>query len=265
MASCAGRSTVARLSAAAGRLPDLQRGHGLARRRARARCARRARPPARAAATLARASALVAPAGPVTPRRASTCATSRPAAAQPSASSSSLARQQLEVVRHASCRSRCPGPTTMRSRVDAARAQRRRRARAGTPRTCGDDVAVACGSRCIVAGSPCMCIRQTPQRGCAATTSSAPGCAQRPDVVDDVGAEVERLAHDLGLVACRPRPARRARRAARSTGSTRAQLVVERRPARRPGRLDSPPMSRMSAPSLEQLLAVRERRAACCA
>ena len=84
--------------------------------------------------------------------------------------------------------------------------------------------------------------------GCAATTSSAPGRAQRADVVDDVGAEIQRGAHHLGLggvdrdrrdrggppraAPAAPAPAR----SRRSTGSA-------------PGRLDSPPRSSMSAPS----------------
>jgi hypothetical protein len=47
--------------------------------------------------------------------------------------------------------------------------------------------------------------------------------AQCPDVVDDVGAEVERLAHDFGLVGVDgDRHAQRT--ASRTTGSTRAAL-----------------------------------------
>ena len=170
-----------------------------------------------------------------------------------------LARQQREVVRQrlaeadAGIERRCarasmPGAS---QRVDRARAgtprprRRRRRSRARPA---------------SIAASPCMCIRQTPQRGCAATASSAPGARSAPDVVDDVGAQVERGAHHLGLVGV-DRDRHAERRPPRAAPAARAPALRRSGTGSAPGRLDSPPMSRMSAPSREQLLAVRDRAA----
>src|SRR6218665_1489638 len=71
----------------------------------------------------------------------------------------------------------------------------------------------------------------------------SPGLAQRPDVVDDVGAHITsglQVSTETGA----PKET-----AARTTGSTRASSCSSGT-AVLPGRVDSPPMSSMSAPSL---------------
>ena len=158
-----------------------------------------------------------------------------------------LAREQLEVVRRRLAEAdagvdddalarRCP------------RARGRGDALAQEGGDLGDDVVVDRPRPASIAASPRMCIRQTPHAGCAATSSSAPGARSARDVVDDVGAEVERDAHHLDLGRCRPRPGSRARPPPRAPAG-RGRARRRRLTGSAPGRLDSPPMSRMSAPS----------------
>ena len=82
--------------------------------------------------------------------------------------------------------------------------------------------------------------------------------AQARHVVDDAGARVEARGRDLG-----------ARRVDRDAGAALGrvphdleharELLARPAPARRPGRVDSPPTSMMSAPSREELVDPRAR------
>ena len=107
------------------------------------------------------------------------------------------------------------------------------------------------GERCMVWGSPCMCMRQMPQLGCAATVSRAPGCrsAQMSLMMSAPMSSACRMTSGLWVSTEMGIPSVTA---SRSTGTTRASSSsVDTGSV--PGRLDSPPMSRMWAPSTSSL------------
>ena len=93
-----------------------------------------------------------------------------------------------------------------------------------------------------------MCMRQTPQLGCAATSSSAPGArnALMSLTMSTPIASAARITSGLALSSETGQPSFSA---PSSTGSTR-RSSSSTLTACAPGRLDSPPMSSMSAPSL---------------
>ena len=115
------------------------------------------------------------------------------------------------------------------------------------------------GALCIVPARRACASGRRRSAGAPPPPASAPGRRSARDVVDDVGAEVERRAASPRACWCPPTPARPASRASRSTGSTRASSSSSGTGAARRGGVDSPPMSRMSAPSRQQLLAMRQR------
>ena len=82
--------------------------------------------------------------------------------------------------------------------------------------------------------------------------------AQRGDVVDDVGAGVDRRARRPTPSSCRSTAAPR-RPAGPRTRARRGAAARRRGRGSRPGRVDSPPMSRMPAPSAHEPVRVRDR------
>ena len=103
------------------------------------------------------------------------------------------------------------------------------------------------GFTCMVAGSACMCIRHTPHWPCAATTSAAPVWrkAQMSLMMSAPASKANRITAGLQVSTetgtCQPT-------AAFTTAWMRAHSVAASTAAA-PGREDSPPMSKMCAPS----------------
>ena len=108
---------------------------------------------------------------------ASTCATSRPAAAGRARAARAGARSSSRLCSGVLPKP-MPGSRTMRSRAMPAPSHRVDRARAGT-RAPRHDVVVDAARACIVAASPCMCIRHTPQRRVRGHDLERAGRAQR--------------------------------------------------------------------------------------
>ena len=166
----------------------------------------------------------------------------------PSASSSRWRRSSSRLCVDASCRSRCPGRATMRSRATPARLDRvDPLAQEGAD--LGDHVVVVRLGCCIDARRRRACASgRRRSAGCAATASSAPGArsARMSLTMSAPRSSAARITSGLAGVD-RDRAAER--------GPPRAAPAAPA-PARRrastgaaPGRLDSPPMSSMSAPS----------------
>ena len=193
--------------------------------------------------------------------RGSSCARCRSRSGAPSAASSSEAAQQLEVVRDRLAEAD-PGVEHDPLARDARAPRRSSRRSARNALTSSTTSLVARLARCIVRGSPSMCIRQQSAPLSATTLGHLGVGAQRAHVVDEARARLERRARDRGLGGVdRDLHARAAAAASPSiTGQHPAQLLLAPAPARRPGRVDSPPTSRISAPSRDQLRRVRDRR-----
>ena len=141
--------------------------------------------------------------------------------------------------------------TRSRGRRRCARARCRPRSAAAT--RCGqeiphlgDHVAVA-GFACMVRGSPCMCIRHTAHRRPRHRVERARR-AQRTDVVDHrrAGRDAPRITSGLMVSTETGTPQSRKRLEHRQHARAAPRRDVT---GAAPGRLDSPPMSRMSAPS----------------
>ena len=100
----------------------------------------------------------------------------------------------------------------------------------------------------MVWGSRCMCIRHTPHWGWAATTAKAPGCrkAQMSLTISAPRSSTARITAGLYVSTEIGTPSTTA---SRTSGTTRASSS-SKGTAGLPGRVDSPPMSRISAPSL---------------
>ena len=213
-----------------------------------------------------------------TPRPLAACA--RPAASTPPVSAPSVdlrdqpdqqraaEREQLALARAAardcapaSCRSRCPDRATMRSRAMPAAAQRRARSReeGARPRRRRRR---SRRRACIVRGVAAACASgRRRSAGCAATTSSAPGARSAATSLTMSTPSVERRAHHRRACRCRPRPARRASTRLAQHRQHARELARRRGTGARRAGVDSPPMSRMSAPSRDQPLAAWRARA----
>ena len=153
-------------------------------------------------------------------------------------------RSSAQVVRRRVFPKPMPGSRTMASARDAGRRGAAAARRRGTPRP-RHHVRVTRAARCMSRASPACASRTTgtPGRG-ARAASIAGSSAPADDVVHQVGAGVERRARRPPPSSCRSRAAPgQPRRRARSTGSSRAALLVGGDAASRPGRVDSPPRS----------------------
>ena len=184
--------------------------------------ARRAATAASAAATLRRPARSSTRSRPVSLRRASPCATSRRAPAQPSAEqlvAGARSSSRLCVERLAEAEARVDDDALARD----ARAPRSACARSRRKsRTSRDDVVVVSASAASCAARPaCASGRRRTSRARRRPRARPARCSAR-DVVDHVGAGVERRAHHRGLASCRPRPGTPSSRAPSTTGSTRA-------------------------------------------
>ena len=170
----------------------------------------------------------------------------RPAAGSP-ARGTRRSAPSARCCARAFCRSRC------RDRGRSARAQRRppsvHRAVAADIRALRPPRRRNVGLSCIVCGVPCMCITHTPAPVSAASVDHLRIARQAGDVVDDLRAGVDRRAGDGRLARVDRNRNRRLAATSRSiTGSTRRSSSSADTGSAY-GRVLSPPMSSMSAPS----------------
>ena len=138
-----------------------------------------------------------------------------------------------------------PGSSAMRSApMPAAVAAERRSARKRRTSTTTSSYA---GAACMVPGSPSMCMRHTPAVRCAAAACNAPGrCSARTSFTMSAPASSTAAITSGRLVSTDTGTP--SVTACWTTGSTRRSSSA-RSGVAEPGRVDSPPMSRMSTPS----------------